>query len=93
MKLDVKFKEIDQKFNVNFKEVNQKFNVGFGQYVGGAAGAERYDGDYIVTPKVTEQTIPTKEKLMVDDMTVKSIPFFSASNTSGGNTVYIGREV
>lgn len=33
MRLDVKFKEIDQKFNVNFKEVNQKFNVGFGQYV------------------------------------------------------------
>lgn len=52
-----------------------------------------YEGDYEVTPKVVEQSLPTKNKYMLDDVTVKSIPYFSVSNGTGGNTVYIGNEV
>jgi hypothetical protein len=52
-----------------------------------------YEGDYVATPKVGEQTLPTKEKVMVGDVTIKAIPFFNTSNTSGGSTVYIGNEV
>jgi hypothetical protein len=52
-----------------------------------------YDGSYEVTPKVTEQSMYTKDKLMADDVKIKSIPFFSVSNETGGNTVYIGKEV
>jgi hypothetical protein len=55
--------------------------------------AEPFEGEYTVTPKVTEQIIATKNRLMLNDVTVKSIPFFNVSNTSGGNTVYIGNEV
>lgn len=54
---------------------------------------EMYEGDYEVTPKVSEQTLPTAEKMMAEDLTVKSIPFFNVGNTSGGSTVYIGNEV
>lgn len=63
-------------------EIVGKMNVG-GQ-------AEVYEGDYEVIPKVTAQSLPTKEKYMIDDVTVKEIPFFETSNNSGGNTVYIG---
>lgn len=52
-----------------------------------------YEGEYEVTPKVSEQTLPTAQKLMSDDVTIKSIPFFNVGNTSGGSTVYIGNEV
>lgn len=52
-----------------------------------------YQGVYDVTPKVVEQRMETKDKFMRDDMTIKSIPFFNVSNTSGGSTVYIGNEV
>jgi hypothetical protein len=54
---------------------------------------EKYQGDYEVTPKVEAQTLPTKDKVLIDDMTIKAIPFYNVSNTSGGNTVYIGSEV
>ena len=54
---------------------------------------EEYEGAYEVTPKVEQQTLPTKDKHMTDDVTIKSIPFFSVSNETGGNTVYIAREV
>lgn len=91
MKLDVKFKEIDQKFNVNFKEVNQKFNVGFGQYVGGSKPeAERYTGDYVVTPSFEADELATKDKVLTDNVTIEAISVKKISNTTGGNTVIIG---
>lgn len=54
---------------------------------------DTYKGDYTITPKVNAQQMPTKGKIMADDVTVKEIPFFNVSNTSGGSTVYIGKEV
>ena len=71
--------------NVKFAEISRAFKPGFGEvqpvteYIGG----EQYKGDYIVTPKVISQTMETKNKVLTDDMTIKSIPFFNVSNTSG----------
>lgn len=56
-------------------------------------GGEPYEGPYDVTPKVTAQTLPTANKLMRDDVSVRAIPYFDVSNPSGGNTVYIANEV
>lgn len=55
--------------------------------------AETYSGAYTVTPSSSEQTLETASKLMEDDVTVKEIPYYDVSNTSGGSTVYIGTEV
>lgn len=55
--------------------------------------APPYEGEYEVTPKVIEQTLPTAKKLLSEDVTIKSIPFYNVGNTSGGSTVYIGNEV
>ena len=58
------------------------------QYVGG----DVYDGDYVVVPKTETQVLPTRSKVMADDVTVKEVPFFQTSNTYG-DTVYIASEV
>ena len=85
----------NREFGGHFATSRENFDGKFGEvhtitrYVGG----EPYAGDYVVTPKVEAQTFPTKEKVMVDDMTITAIPFFSVSNTSGGNTVYIAKEI
>lgn len=52
-----------------------------------------YKGDYIVTPTVDGQVLATAQKLMVDDMTIKAIPFYKVSNNTGGSTVYIAKEI
>ena len=52
-----------------------------------------YNGNYTVTPSVEEQTLKTANKKMLEDVTVKKIPFYETGNLSGGNTVYIGSEV
>lgn len=49
-----------------------------------------YEGEYTVTPKVYEQSLKTKQKYLIDDVTVQKIPYSETSNTSDGLTVYIG---
>lgn len=51
--------------------------------------AERYEGEYEVTPRADPQILDTKAKKMVDDFTVKAIPYFETSNEKG-TTVIIG---
>ena len=84
MKIRLKMAETDQSFKLKCGEIQKVV-----EYVGGGL----YEGDYEVTPKVNAQTMATKDKVMVKDVTVKAIPFYNVSNTSGGNTVYIAKEV
>lgn len=56
-------------------------------------GGIPYTGDYVVTPKAHAQTVlPTKRKVMSDDVTVLEIPYWETSNPNG-KTVYIAEEV
>ncbi len=81
--------------NVEFVEMSQVIDADFGdvQTVTKYVGGEPYTGDYTVTPKVNEQTLPTKDKVLTDNVFIKSIPFFDVGNSSGGSTVYIAKEV
>lgn len=48
-----------------------------------------YEGSYHVIPKVTDQVLPTEQKVMADDLTVEEIPIYETSNESG-KTIIIG---
>ena len=93
MIIQVKFVENEQKLDIDFAKTNQKLGADFGevQYVTEFVG-EKYEGDYEITPNVEAQTVPTKNKVLIDDMTIKSIPIYKTSNNSGGTTVYIAKE-
>ena len=58
-----------------------------------AGGTDPYEGPYSVTPKVDAQSLETRDKYMKNDVTIKAIPYYNVSNTSGGSTVYIGKEI
>lgn len=77
----LEFREFSSEVAVDFEEIQEVT-----EYIGG----EVYAGDYKVTPKVTAQTMPTKDKVMLDDVTVEAIPFYEVKNTSGGKTATIG---
>lgn len=50
-----------------------------------------YQGDYTVIPKIaTDIILPTAEKTLSQNVTVKEIPVYVTGNESGGNTVIIG---
>lgn len=48
-----------------------------------------YKGAYEVTPKRVDQTLPTKEKTMSQDVLVHEIPYYETANPYG-NTYVIG---
>jgi len=98
VKLNVTFSETGYSGNisVDFSKSDNTFSTDFGQlqvvtdYVD---PAERYEGEYTATPKVEAQTLPTAKKYLDKDITLLAIPYFETSNTSGGNTVYIAKEI
>lgn len=52
---------------------------------------EFYEGSYIVTPSVSNQTLDTANKLMKSDVIIEEIPYAEVGNNSGGKTVTIGK--
>lgn len=58
--------------------------------VGGMIQQESYDGSYEVIPTIGQQILQTKNKTMVNDLTIKSIPYSEVTNISNGITVTIG---
>ena len=42
-----------------------------------------YDGEYIITPKVEEQILDTKNKITRENIEVKEIPYLETSNEYG----------
>lgn len=98
MSLDVRFVELKNVFSTQLSETKQSFGFNFGDVITVTAPAPDgayplYTGAHTVTPKTEEQTLRTAMKSMQKDVTVKAIPYYETSNTSGGSTVYIGTEV
>ena len=96
MNMHVTFSEVGSKaFSAFFKHSGDAFASHWGnvqpltEYVGG----DPYMGAYTVTPKVDAQGMATKGKVMTEDVTIEAIPFYEVSNTSGGNTVFIAKEI
>ncbi|MBR5574380.1 MAG: hypothetical protein IKW35_07800 [Paludibacteraceae bacterium] len=52
-----------------------------------------YDGEYVVTPKTTAQTLETSQRFLEKNVEIKEIPYFETSNLAGGETVYIAKEI
>lgn len=53
-------------------------------------GGELYSGPYTVDPHFVAQVLPTREKVLREDITVNPIDVARVSNPAGGNTIYIG---
>lgn len=88
MELNVKF-DLLSAFAVAFDF--PEFTADFGtlhEISGGAV--EVYSGAYTVEPDFTEQILATKDKILVDNVTVNAIEVQRVSNAAGGKTVYIG---
>lgn len=56
------------------------------------SAGDPYTGSYTITPKVDEQTMATRNKLMKDNVTIKAIPYYETDNNLG-TTIYIGSEL
>lgn len=89
MRFSVQFNKSQQKFSVQMKDEDNRFNAGFKDIQLVSVTPEVYEGDYSIVPTVDAQVIPTKKKMMRDDLTVTAIPTYEVHNPTGGTTFYI----
>lgn len=89
MKLRVSFNEVDSYISTKFIQTKCTFNTNFGE-IFQIRTDDKYEGDYNVIPRVYQQTLETKDKLMLDNVTVEIIPLSRVINLSNGYTVTIG---
>lgn len=83
-------------FRVRFNPTSQRIPVRFQavqEVTGEPPDVEIYTGSYEVIPKVETQTLPTAQRFLTEDVKVTKIPYYVTGNTSGGDTVYIAKEV
>lgn len=59
---------------------------------GGGSPLPYYEGSYEVTPRKIEQLLETKNKSMLDDVTINAINYAEVANPQGGKTATIGFE-
>ena len=83
----------DMSFEPEFDLDDMSFEPGFDVIVNTQGDVVPYTGDYIVDPDFATQTLGTKEKYMLDDVTVNPIEVARVSNPAGGRTIYIGGEI
>ena len=94
MVIKVQFTETDQHIAVEFKETGDILTADVGEVTEVFRdGIQDYLGPYEVTPKVTTDKLPTRDKLMTHDMTILAIPYAEVTNNSGGVTATIGNKV
>lgn len=87
---DIRTKRQTAAFRVEQSGEKTDFNLGNVRVIE-VDRTEKYEGAYSVVSKVsTEQTLPTKGKQMVENMTILKVPQVEVANTSGGNTLIIG---
>ena len=88
MKVAVSDTTIPMKVSSDSETVSMKLGAAYEISV-----PEIYEGSYEVIPKAyDEQILPTKDKYLTDDVSVKRVPYYQTSNEYG-DTVYIALEV
>ena len=55
-----------------------------------AGEGKPYEGEYNVIPTFDKHILETKDRTLLQNVTIEPIPIIKTSNTSGGNTVIIG---
>lgn len=89
MKLRVSFEENNSNLKTTFIQTSCLFKADFGE-VTLVKTDNVYTGGYNVIPRVYQQKLETKDKVMTDDVTVEVIPLAKVINLSNGYTVTIG---
>ena len=85
------------RIKIRFQEERSKFSLSLAQNrltmmcrLEKAFMPAPYIGEYDVTPSFTAQTLQTRNKSMLNDVTVQSIPVSEVTNPQDGITVTIG---
>lgn len=73
---------------IRIKNLNsQSISVGNAHKI--VIGSDPYEGEYVLSPSWEEQRLPTKNKVLHENIIVEKIEMTETSNESGGLTLAI----
>lgn len=84
VELQIKKNKIDVELEIEEQELDIDLQ---GSLIG-----KVYEGTYIVIPKRTDQSLPTRNSLLLDNVQVPQIPYKEITNLQGGKTVIIAND-
>ena len=87
---EISVKEIVEISNIRVANKNYNQSIKVRDVYSGSGQYEFYKGSYEVTPSVASKSLPTKNKIMEQNVEVKGIPYSKIPNNKGGNTISIG---
>ena len=67
----------------------RSFNISFSEAFT-PSGVTPYSGSYEAIPRVTAQSLPTRDRWLDRDVVIQAIPYHEVENTERGNTAIIG---
>ena len=88
MRIQVSFHELSVSVPVSFSG-EKSFETGIKEGFPNSR-ASPYSGSYEVIPRVSAQSLPTKDKSLDKDILVRAIPYHEVENTERGTTAIIG---
>ena len=88
MKIQVELTEKDFSFDLSFSG-ESSFNISFSEAFT-PSGVTPYSGSYEAIPRVTTQSLPTRDRWLDRDVIVQAIPYHEVENTERGTTAIIG---
>ena len=89
MRIDISLNESRQEYDLQLEQSQYDFSIDPAESIL-VNNYSDYDGPYIVTPKIIDQTLNTRDKHMLDDVLIKEIPYYETTNVQHGLTVFIG---
>lgn len=89
-KLEARFIQTNCPFKIDFNTIDASFETELNEKICVGANYDYYTGDYFVIPRVYQQFLNTKEKVMSEKVTVDVIPLAVVQNPSNGYTATIG---
>lgn len=89
MTIETDIIEVNMDVGSDLEDVGMSIGASYSMIEG-----DPYEGAYEVTPKAwKEQILPTKNKIMDDDVTVFKVPYYETSNVHDGLTVFIAEDI
>ena len=90
MRIDIQLSESVQEYQLQVSGSNENIPLAPSEAINvNIVSGDPYEGPYVVVPKIIDQTLETKDKLMEDDVLIREIPYYETSNIQNGVTVYI----
>ena len=90
LRIDISLSESVQQYDLQVRNNYESIDLASSEVINVTINdVPAYEGNYVVIPETSSQTLETKDKKMLDDILIREIPYYETTNIQNGITVFI----